>query len=87
MRAGLVILAAISALAIFDIRASTAGEKPWCALYNDPRGGSKSCGFVDLDQCRASVGGIGGICIPNPAYSATVEPYHAPRHHRRLRWS
>jgi hypothetical protein len=31
----------------------------WCALY---RNGSQSCGFSTLQQCQATVSGVGGSC-------------------------
>jgi hypothetical protein len=34
----------------------------WCAAYHN---GSQNCGFYTLDQCRASVSGVGGTCVPN----------------------
>ena len=43
---------------------------PWCAFYN-VMGGVTECFFHNLEQCRASVSGVGGFCSPNPAY---VEP-------------
>jgi hypothetical protein len=28
-----------------------------------------NCGFLTLEQCRASVSGIGGFCVPNQFYN------------------
>jgi hypothetical protein len=28
-----------------------------------------NCGFLTLQQCRASVSGIGGMCVPNQFYN------------------
>jgi Protein of unknown function (DUF3551) len=42
---------------------------PWCAEYNNDHGG-KNCGFATLEQCRATVSGIGGFCERNPLFVA-----------------
>jgi hypothetical protein len=45
----------------------------WCAEYSGGRGGSTNCGFVTLQQCQATVSGIGGFCrenlFPPPGYT------------------
>jgi hypothetical protein len=28
-----------------------------------------NCGFLTLEQCRATVSGIGGFCVPNQFYN------------------
>jgi Protein of unknown function (DUF3551) len=38
---------------------------PWCAEYWDGRGGTGDCGFFTIEQCQASVSGVGGSCEPN----------------------
>lgn len=35
----------------------------WCARLS---GGGENCGFASYEQCRASVNGVGGTCVPNP---------------------
>jgi len=42
-------------------------EYPWCAVYSNDFGGT-NCGFSTIEQCRATVSGIGGFCEPNPFY-------------------
>jgi hypothetical protein len=27
--------------------------------------GASNCGFLTIEQCRATVSGIGGFCVPN----------------------
>ena len=34
---------------------------PWCAVYSGDAGGASNCGFLTIDQCRATVSGIGGF--------------------------
>lgn len=31
--------------------------------------GATNCGFLTIEQCRASVSGIGGFCVPNQFYN------------------
>jgi hypothetical protein len=49
--------------------ASPANADPykWCAVYQN---GSTNCGFVTIEQCRATVSGAGGSCQPNQFYTA-----------------
>ncbi len=42
---------------------------PWCAVYGDDAGGASNCGFLTIEQCRATVSGIGGFCEPNQFYN------------------
>jgi hypothetical protein len=39
----------------------------WCAAYGAGFG-SESCYFTTIEQCRASVSGLGGFCRPNNLY-------------------
>ena len=39
----------------------------WCAQYTG--GGGTNCGFFTIEQCRATVSGIGGFCVPNQFYN------------------
>jgi uncharacterized protein DUF3551 len=42
---------------------------PWCAVYGSRGGGGTNCGFLTIEQCRATVSGIGGFCEPNQFYN------------------
>ncbi len=55
-------------------------EYPWCAVYSESTVGATNCGFSTLAQCRATISGVGGMCIPNPAY---VGPSPRPQPKRR----
>jgi len=59
-------LAAPALLAPSDARANI--EYPWCAVYSGDAGGASNCGFSTIEQCRATVSGIGGSCEPNQFY-------------------
>ena len=37
---------------------------PWCAQHHD-RSGVTECAFVSIEQCLATVRGIGGSCVQN----------------------
>ena len=46
--------------------------------------GASNCGFLTIEQCRATVSGIGGFCVPNQFYN----PQRAatrPRKQREVR--
>jgi hypothetical protein len=47
---------------------ASADPYPWCAVYGGNSGGSSNCGFVSIEQCRATVSGTGGTCEPNQFY-------------------
>jgi len=42
---------------------------PWCAMYSGDGGGGTNCGFLTLEQCRATVSGVGGSCTRNQFYN------------------
>lgn len=44
---------------------------PWCAVL-DMGDWVSNCGFVTEQQCRTSVSGIGGFCMPNTTYVPTA---------------
>jgi hypothetical protein len=73
-------LAAVAGLAAAFV-AGTAIAEPykWCAVYS-VRGGASNCGFVTLEQCRATVSGIGGFCTENNFYTG---PEQTVRHKRK----
>ena len=51
---------------------------PWCAFYSGDGSGGTNCGFLTLEQCRATVSGIGGFCGPNQFYNPQ-RPASRPR--------
>jgi hypothetical protein len=68
------LLAAI-ALPAVPADAQQATYYPWCANYSggSDGGGGSNCGFSTIEQCRATVSGIGGFCEPNSFYHQTAE--------------
>lgn len=72
MRLRTMALVALSAPAV--LTASHAYDMPydpyrWCAVYSGDGGGGTNCGFLTIEQCRATVSGIGGFCAPNQFYN------------------
>jgi hypothetical protein len=87
-RRGIMVLATFLLMAAPPPSAARAYEKPydpypWCAEYWDGRGGSGDCGFLTIEQCRASVSGVGGFCEPNQFYNPRRSP--SQRHRRKPR--
>src|SRR5262245_44508007 len=58
---------AASVILLFSIAGPGAADPyKWCASY---RNGGNNCGFTTIEQCRASVSGVGGDCQPNQFYT------------------
>jgi Protein of unknown function (DUF3551) len=61
-------VAAWFAISLFLITSSaTADPFRWCAAYGTP--GGTNCGFLTIEQCRATLSGNGGFCEPNQFYT------------------
>jgi hypothetical protein len=70
VRSILWLAATVVALLAFETRPSAAMViYPWCAVYGGRDGGAENCGFVNFNQCLATVRGVGGFCKPNPWYT------------------
>jgi hypothetical protein len=37
--------------------------------FGDSGQAASNCGFLTIEQCRATVSGIGGFCVPNQFYN------------------
>jgi hypothetical protein len=46
---------------------------PWCAQYGAGGDGGRNCGFSTLEQCQATVSGIGGFCERNSFYTGPAQ--------------
>jgi hypothetical protein len=58
---------------------------PWCARLYD-RSFATVCSYDSQAQCLATVSGVGGFCLENPASPPAVGPPYPPAdgvHHRR----
>ena len=61
------VIAVGSLISLFLIAGpAVADPYKWCAAY---RNGGNNCGFTTIEQCRASVSGVGGTCEPNQFYT------------------
>ena len=60
---GLAVVAGCAALSLFAVSPATAEPYKWCAVYS-VGDAAYNCGFVTIEQCRATVSGIGGFCAP-----------------------
>jgi hypothetical protein len=66
----------VSVMSLFLIVGPAAADPyKWCAQYQN---GSNNCGFTTIEQCRASVSGVGGSCAPNSFYTGS-DKTSAPR--------
>ena len=61
---GLVV--AVGSVAFLIGEPAAADPYKWCAVY---RVGGTNCGFTTIEQCRATVSGVGGSCEPNQFYT------------------
>lgn len=66
MRLALAAIALLIAGSVMD--SAKADPYRWCAQYTGRPGGT-NCYFMTLQQCQATVSGIGGYCRPNPFYT------------------
>jgi hypothetical protein len=81
MRILLFMLGILAAAAAISSHAE-AQNYPWCAQYSDQ--GGRNCGFVTIDQCRATVSGIGGDCEPNLQYAPPPGEHAQPVQRSRM---
>jgi hypothetical protein len=80
MRIVLFALAMFAATAGIDTSAQ-AQNYPWCAVL-DMGDAAYNCGFVNHEQCMATVSGVGGFCEMNTQYQPPATAMHpAPRPH------
>lgn len=74
-------LGVVVTLGALDAATSAGAQGAWCAQYSGMDGGT-NCGFYTLQQCRAAVSGVGGMCSPSPWASA-----NQPTQRRKVRRS
>jgi hypothetical protein len=76
MRVAIVLVAIVLAAAVLAYAGMTtplyAQQAPYCAQFSD--GTSPSCTFATLQQCNASISGVGGVCNLNPAAAYQAPP-------------
>jgi hypothetical protein len=60
-------VAGVTLIADATNNSASAVQYRWCAVYSGgDHGGSWNCYFETIEQCRATVSGVGGICVPSP---------------------
>lgn len=74
------ILAAI-AVPLIGAGPAKAVEYPYCAT--GAWAGSGGCSYTTLEQCRASISGVGGSCVTNPRYVGNPDTATRPARARR----
>ena len=85
MRLSLFILGVFAAVVCFE-KPAAAQTYLWCAYYNFGGmggGGAENCGWATIEQCIATVSGIGGSCGPNAQYQGPAQLYLSTKPPRR----
>ena len=70
-------IATIVASGIWFGTTASADPYKWCAVYE-----MRDCSYVTIEQCRATISGIGGSCELNQFYTG---PDEKPAKHTRKR--
>jgi Protein of unknown function (DUF3551) len=71
----LLILVAVAAAMLLDVRASQAYQGPWCAGTSRGHAFVYNCSMRTFDQCVSEViAGNRGFCSPNPYYRGHRRP-------------
>jgi hypothetical protein len=84
IRHGLAIAALAIAAAAGPCGSAQADPYRWCADYTVMGGiGARNCYFMTIEQCRATVSGVGGLCVLNPFYDGV--PVDGPKATRRTK--
>lgn len=48
---------------------ATADPYRWCAVLGGTADVGTNCYFMTLEQCQATISGVGGFCTPNSFYT------------------
>lgn len=76
MKPSLFVLGILAAIVCVE-KPAEAQSGGWCAYLNGGgHDGSRECGFTTLQQCLATVRGVGGNCSPSPYYEPPRYPHH-----------
>jgi len=68
----LMVVAVAATSVFFTAGATCADPYKWCAVDNS--GGGTNCGFVTIEQCRATISGKGGSCEPKQVIPPSLSP-------------
>jgi hypothetical protein len=58
-------IAAIVMIMMSAIEAQAGQSAAWCAWLSGYQGFISDCSYFTLEQCRATIWGVGGYCAPN----------------------
>jgi Protein of unknown function (DUF3551) len=62
-------LTGLLTLCAFSTGAAAADPYRWCAVLGATSDLGTSCYFTTLEQCQATISGVGGFCTPNYLYT------------------
>jgi hypothetical protein len=75
---GLALAAGLPTLLFATVGTASADPYKWCANYSGSDAAATNCGFVTIEQCQATISGVGGTCGLNQFYTGPDER-HAKR--------
>jgi hypothetical protein len=65
----IVALTGLLTLCAFSTAPATADPYRWCAVLGGSNDVGTNCYFMTLEQCQATISGVGGFCTPNNFYT------------------
>ena len=65
------VFVAAAASMFVSVVVTSADPYKWCAVES---GGGTNCGFVTIEQCRATISGRGGFCEPKQVVPPNLSP-------------
>ena len=71
MRKTVTVVVVAAASMLFTVGAASADPYKWCAIES---GGGTNCGFATVEQCRATISGMGGSCEPKQVVPPNLSP-------------
>jgi hypothetical protein len=81
------IAALFSLIVVSAVEPAKADPYRWCAVYGSFGGGGvESCWYLTIEQCRATVSGLGGFCKESAWYDGRPVSTDGPppnRHRKR----
>ncbi|MBX9827457.1 MAG: DUF3551 domain-containing protein [Xanthobacteraceae bacterium] len=80
--ASFVALTGLLMLAGFSAPPASADPYRWCAVLGGSADVGTNCYFMTLEQCQATVSGVGGFCTPNNFYTGPATTGDGPRRSR-----
>ena len=69
---GVTVVVVTAASMFFTVGVASADPYKWCAV--DSNSGGTNCGFVTIEQCRATISGKGGSCEPKQVVPPNLSP-------------